>query len=765
MNDIPCAESRLADAVAAREIVKKLRDADLQSSKNRAMVDAMFNGEPPYDDNALAASGQTDRTNLNFNEADSIRSQALAGYYDLVGSVNELVAVQTSFGDVHKRAEWCSIIAEEFSRMIREWTGFEFFYQKLTGQFVDHGVAFAYFPDDIDWRPEAAGLRDFKIPRNTPANEDTIEMASCEAFFLVHQLYTAIKDEEAACAAGWDVQLVRKLIKDAIVSEDNTVASAYKDWESIEADIKNNDLYWSHVKARKVIADHIWVREMDGSVTHAIVDRDGSSQAFMFRRVGRFESIQRALVGFTYGIGNGYYHGIRGLGFKILPHIQVSNRLRCTMIDGATLSSVAMIQPVDQSARGLEDLSLTTFGPFAVLPPGLKLVERAIPNYSNSVLPVINDLSMQLQNNTVGYQARAVTPEGQARTAYEVRAQLQKEAVLSSSAVNLFYAPWSRLIREMFRRAKNDQLAQNDPGGKEVFEFRRRLAARRVPLAALFDIFRVDPVRSIGFGSSSMRMVALDEAMALASSMDEAGRLNLVRDRLAARFGYDAVDRYVQRPDASLRPPIDQKIAELENQSFMAGKPLSVLPNENHYVHANEHLNLLTGVLQGAQQGQIPPEQALATFEASIPHISSHVQVLSTDPLHQQEAGKMRQALQQVTAAGQRMADELQAQQENMAKAQQADEQRQMEAQQAYYADLEQRAQISPEMAAKLQATQVKIELDRQKAAADIEIKAAKAQQEMALKDAKEASDLLKRAQQPVMGAVQGPTTAQGVES
>jgi hypothetical protein len=758
-------ESRLNDASSARELAKKLRDADSSSAKNRAMVDAMFNGEPPYDDNALKDSGQEDRTNLNFNEADSIRAQALAGYYDLVGSVNELISVQTKFGDEHKRLEWASIISEEFSRMVRDWVGFEFFYQRLTGQFVDHGVAFAYFPDDIDWRPAAAGLREFKIPRNTPANEEAIEVATCEAEFHLHQLYASIKDAEAAKGAGWDVKLARDLIKKAIASKDTTLNTKFQDWEAIEADIKNNDLYWSHVKATVVKLDHIWVRELDGTVTHAIVDREGESKDFLFRRVSRFPSVLNAFIGFTYGIGNGYYHGVRGLGFKILPHIQVANRLRCTVIDGAILSSVAMVQPVDQTARGLDDLSLTTFGPFAVLPPGLKLVERSIPNYSNSILPVINDLSMQLQNNTSGYQARAVTPDGQARTAYEVRAQLQKEAVLSASAINLFYAPWARLVREMFRRAKDPELSQTDPGGKEVFAFRQRLAARRVPLEALYNVFRVEPVRSIGYGSASMRMVALDEAMQLAYSMDEAGRNNLVRDRLAARFGYETVDRYVPRPDASMRPPIDQKIAELENQSIMQGSMLSVLPNENHFVHANAHLNMLTEVLQGVQQGQMPLPQGVVVFQSGIPHVAPHVEALATDPMHAQEAGRMRQALQQLTAAGQRMMDELQAQQENEAKAQQAEQQRQAEAQQAYVRDLEARAQITPEAQAKLAAIQHKMQLDQEKAASDIQIRGAKAAQEMALKDAKEAAELLKRAGSPAMGTVQGPSTIQGMKS
>lgn len=651
--------------------------------------------------------------------------------------------------------------------MVREWPRFEFYFQRIISEFIDHGVGVSYFPDDLDWRPEAAGLEDFKIPRGTPATEDAIDVAVCHVPLRINALYNSIRDPEAAASAGWDVTQARELIRDALNDDhEDKLEDTFTDWEAVESRIKNNDIYWTHCKAKKIDVIHGWVQEQDGTVTHLMVPKKGDEdKKFLFERCARFASIHQAFTIFTYGIGNGFYHGIRGLGFKILPHIQVSNRLRCAAVDGAILSSAVMVQPVDQSARALEDLSLTYYGPWALFPPGLKVVERSVPNFATSVLPVINDLSVQLQNNTGSYQSRATTPEGQARTAYEVRAQLQKEAVLSASAVNLFYGPWSRVLREMFRRAKNPDLTAKDPGGRDAYEFRRRIKARGVPLDALYEVFRVDAIRSIGFGSASMRMVALDEAMQLAPSMDEYGRQNLVRDRLAARFGYDTVDRYVPRPQMQLRQPIDTKIAELENQALSQGKPITVVPNENHFIHANAVLNLLADTLNATQQGQMDLPTALGVFNVALPHAAAHVEPLSKDPIHSQAAAGMRQALNNIGAMGQRMAAEFQAQQENAAKAQQADQQRQADAQAAYVRDLEERAQVSPEMAAKLKAMAMKMELDAAKATTDIQIKQAKAAQDLAMRDAKEASALLKESARPTMGAINAPSTQQGLKA
>ena len=156
-------------------------------------------------------------------------------------------------------------------------------------------------------------------------------------------------------------------------------------------------------------------------------------EKFLFKRENRFESPTNCFVTFCYGVGNGTYHGIRGLGFKIYPHIQVLNRLRCGMVDGALLSSSLIVQPSDSSSRAIDDLTLTYYGPYALFPPGLKIVEKAVPNLQQNIIPVISDMAMQMQNNAGAYQTRAAGVDGQSRTAYEVRSQLQKEATLSSA--------------------------------------------------------------------------------------------------------------------------------------------------------------------------------------------------------------------------------------------------------------------------------------------------------------------------------------------
>lgn len=733
---------RISSVDAARSIYLSIKKSDEGSSRNRALIDGMFSGNPPFNPNDLAEMGQADRTNLDFGDAAALKEQALAGYYDLTSSVDKLARVQTAYGSAEQAVEWSEIISEEFHNTLREWKEFEFNHQRLCDFFVSHGVGITYFEDEVDWRWRVAGLSEFRIPRATRANEYEIEVASADREYRADELYAFIRDPKLAEELGWDVKTTRAAIQRACFGNQMVALS---DWEKLEVELKNNDLLYGQAKSKVIKVVHMWVREFSGKVTHLIflqepLDSLQKDEKFLFKKENRFESPTNCFVTFCYGVGNGTYHGIRGLGYKIYPHIQVLNRLRCGMVDGALLSSSLIVQPSDSSSRALDDLTLTYYGPYALFPPGLKIVEKAVPNLQQNIIPVINDMSVQMQNNAGAYQTRAVTSDGQARTAYEVRSQLQKEATLSSASINLFYHPWKRLLGEVYRRLSRLDYSSLEPGGREAIEFRKRCVKRGVPIEAIVKVKQVDPVRAIGYGSPQMRMAAVDETMQIFGSLDEQGRINLLRDRIACRFGQEVVDRYLPPPQTSLRPPMDYKIAVLENATMSSGSPIPVSPGENHFIHASTHLQALDQLDQAIATGQANPQNALSAMQNFLPHTAEHVQALGQDLVRKDQVALMRQRLQQLQASAQRLQDELQAQAENMQKAQQAEAERQQTAMQAEYVAMQKKIaemqQLSPEAQQKFLEKRAELQMKMEKHQAEMQMKVASAQQKMILDDA-----------------------------
>jgi|GEM_PF-1070873 len=740
---------RLSDPKALTNIYDRFRISDDASSSNRAAVDAMFDGEPPYSPEELAEAGQAGICNVDFGEAASALESALTGYFDLTNSVDVMarVSIRSAAADPSQRTDWESIISEEFHKEVKDWPQFESHYQRLCTEFVKHGVGITYFDNDKDWRWQPSGWNGFLIDRTTPANESEITIALAERTFRVHQLYKFIEDPVTARKAGWNVAEVQKALTRAALGTQFNARKWHASWEDVQANLKENDLGLSYGSAGTIDVLHAWVQEFDGTVSHYISLQDGSNLKFLFQKTNRFASMFNALTVFTYGVGNGFYHSIRGLGFKLFPQIQMSNRLQGRAIDGAMFASSTMIQPEDEKA--LQNLELTYVGPYVILPPKTNIVERSLPNVATQVLPLVNHLSMQASNNTGTYRARAVTPDGQDRTAREVSLQAQQDAVLSTSATNLFYIPWKRLLNEMFRRIKNPDLLPNDPGAKEARAFVKRCKDRGVPEAAIRAVDSVEPVRAIGYGSPAMRMMAFDEMFQMAGALDEVGRHNLLRDKIASRVGYAMVDRYLPKQGTGARPTLDQKFAILENAAITAGGEVAINEDDNDYIHAQIHGGMLVKEIESLQQrgqqgqqqqqpqggppGQGAPQDTQAMQRVAlilmrgVPHLSAHVDRMAGDKTREVDAKHFRQLVQRLGATFQELTNNLQ-QAAQKAQQQQGDQQGQ--------------PQQDPKIMMMLQEQQVKMKILMDTHQLKMQIKQQDAAQRMMLRDTANASKI-----------------------
>ena len=713
--------TRIKDAKSAHAIYTSIRNADDASSIDRQKIQSMLDGEPPYSPQQLKSLGQGYRANLNFGESAAALETALSAYSDLVNSVDRLASVKTSEGDPAQRVEWENIIAEEFHRTITDWDEFFYKQQMLAHQFVSQGVGVAYFEDNRNWKWSVCGLKDFKVPRGTPACDTKVEVATIERHYLVGELYQFIENPKIATELGWNVEETRRAI---LLSTDNGTSSNSRDWERLQEELKNNDLMYSHARSKVVRCIHYFVKEFDETISHYIATRAGDSDDFLFKKPNRFKHANEAFVLFSYGIGtNGLLHSVRGLGYKLFPFIQLSNRMRNAIVDGAMLSSALMIQPA--TGEDVSNLSLMYNGPLSILPPGINVVDKTMPNLAGNVLPIVRDLEVVRQNNTGTYNPKQVMPDGDARTATEVQAQLAQQSLLSAQAMNLYYIPFQKLLAEQFRRLATVNFRSDEPGGEEAIAFRKRVEARGVPWKAVEKVYRIQAVRAIGAGSPGARMLAFNEFMAIMPRFDEVGQRNLIRDRVAARVGYDQVDRYIPKGEIE-RIPIDAKIAELENDAMQGGRGVSVNPGENHAVHAQVHLEDANRFLQALQQNQVDPKVAMSYLQVQYPHSMAHVEQLASDPSRREEVGAAKQILNQMREAVENIGKQLAAQAQKEAQARAST----------------QGGQVDPKTQLAIQKAQIDSQIKLQQSQLDQKLKVADVQQKMAIRDAEAAQKI-----------------------
>jgi len=734
--------TRLKDAKSALSIYNTLLKADEASAVNRARIDGMFDGAAPYNSAHLAASNQTLKTNLNFGEAQRLLDISLSAYVDLYSSLERFVEVKTKGQDDPSRHQKEEVIADEFTRMLRNWPEFHSLYLRLCTIFLKHGVGTAYFDSPDDWKFRVGGFADILIPRQSPATEESLDVVVIRREYHLHELARFIKNEKAATAVGWNVKEMKRVMKKHVSTSGRRGGSStfLDDFEALQAEVKNNDIYIG-IQNPTVSILQFLVRELDGSIS-SFMTAHKDAEDFIYKKVGKYKNAEEAYVFFANGVGsNGTYHSIRGLGQRIFAHIQTSNRLRCQQIDGAMMSSAVMLQP--ENNRALDELEFSYYGPYAVMSPNVKIIEKAIPNLGTAVQPALQDLQQQLALNT-----DTVSPYGPERSSpyknqMQVVADMDVATRLSGAALNLFYNSWNRLLRQVFRRLieskKRDDLTK---------EFFTRCEARGVgnDFIKTLDLGRTRAVRSIGNGSMANRLVALREIQAMSGGFDEIGQRNLRRDIVATRAGLDLADRYVPNTDEP-RVGVDTKIAMLENDSLMAGKPVAVISSELHGEHLRAHLPLAEQIIEGYNSGQADPMQMMPIIQAVYQHLAQTAGFAGADANLKGLVGQVKQILNYLEEILNNTQKSIEAQQRKMQE-EQAQAQAQGQAQQPAG---------PPEVDLKMQAHQVDQQIKMEKAQLELDIKNRKFEQEQAHRDAKAALEF--REDAVGSGGIGGPTS------
>ena len=730
-------KKRIKSSDSLVAIANKYIEQDENAAYLRARAQALVNGEAPYDAEELKTKGLTHVVNANFGEASSIMEAALAPYIELQNGVPRIanVIMDSYEGDSNEDSE---IISEEFDWMLKEWSDHAYNMQLLSREFVGDGVGVAMWPDErsIFWEP--CGLKDFKVARDTKVSDEAIEVAIVQRSMSVSELYRYIRNPEAAKKLGWNINAVKQAIWKASTKKDQW-KNYTAHWEDFEREIKENDLYSGESAYHRAELIYSYNREFDGKFTQLIGSRDASD--FLYERYSRYGNVNQCFVIFTYGVGQGTFHTIRGLKQKIYNQIQISNRVLCQAAQAAITSGLIQLQG---DAEAIQDFQYIEVGPYTFIPSGLTPIQLQPPAVATQGLPVYNLMTQVLQNNTGSYRSRQTTPEGQARSATEVVQQARQESTLNAAALELFYTPYNKLLTEQYRRAVSPVLTANDKGGALALEFRRRCARRGVSIERLRQFSKVTAFRAMGDGSPVMTEMASKQLMELYSLMDEKGKENTLRSVIAgiSGVGWQKVNLFVS--DKGPRRVVDFDIANLENGNLRQGIPQMVHDSQNHAVHIEAHIPMIAEIIEAHRQQQMADEQAMQILRPAADHVTEHLVFFSNNSYRAQEVRELKRQLQNLTA----YIDELEQQVINRMMAQQS------EMQEAAMTEQPQ-GQIDPRAEMELQKAQLKLAEMQEKRMMNQETHQQKMEtirQQMALNDLKTRSSILEKTARPASG-------------
>lgn len=653
-------ETRIKDGASARMLVQlSIRDDRLRAQQ-RALVNGLIDGNPPYNEAKRRAAGLAWTSNLNFMEGEAILETARTPYYALFNGVENYADVRTAYQPDNPEFEnWNDEISQKFHDLLKRWDAFDFEMQRHQYEMLKHGPGPIWFDDDSDWRFRTIGSGNVLPPRLASACLDKrLRYLTVRVTYSAVELYEKIRDEEAAAARGWNVEAVKMSIKAAskglAVGLSNWRSSPWEVWQQ---KLKDNDLYFSSSECDEIQCAHFYNVEFGGKISHFVVTETdmpaekGQPQDdnFLFKDTNCYDCYEDAVIVFFQNLGDGTWHSVRGLATKAFKHLEISNRLKNRMVDGAFIESSLVFQPT--TAKGAEKLQLMQIGPITMVPAGGELKQAKLSGFLDSPMAVDRLLSNHLANNIGNFNQRTMSREdgkGEVPTARQIDAQVAKEGSLSQGQIMLYYLTLDKVYDQMFKRAVKSS-------DDEAKRFRDECQEAGVPLEALSDIEYVRANRASGYGSPQMRILTDTQLAPYVPMFPEDGKQAWLEDMVSAIKGPEKVKRYVPKQHT---PTNDDWMANQENGLIQEGRAPILTSGQDDIIHLTSHFqdagDTLGPLQQQVEQGQqLAPDAiqpALQYLQVMGPHVEAHLNRISRDPMRKGQAKYFQDAFKNLVS-------------------------------------------------------------------------------------------------------------------
>ena len=507
-------------------VVSAMLEAEQPRSRNRARINAVFNGNPPY--SAEEARDNRIQTNVNFLEGTRIIHAARQQFTNAFLKPQNYFSVGLDIGPRDKRTQWGNIITKQLNRVMKRSPKFSTVLESQFAATVLHGIGPVTWLRDRDWCPSARGTEDILVPTNTLTTMENLGHFAIYTSFTAADLIRMTRGENVD--PGWNLKLVNELLA-AMISREATSLQV-NDWsgqyfpEKIEEDFKENSGYWGS-DATPVLRcydfyfldtttdDPSWRRRIIVDQYNSGIGNMQTAGQWLFdagnRCYGR-DIFELMHVQFADGavVPPFRWHSVRSLGYLLYAVCHLQNRLRCKFTDSVFEQMLWLFRNVaDGDMERMEKIDLFNMG---VIPEGLSWVPQAERHTID--YPMLSG-AMAMHRQIMAESSAAYTQDvndGSSKelTATEVMARVNNANALMGSMLTRAYTQQSFQYREIARRF----CTIDHP---DCVQFRRKCEAEGVDPSVFNNLESWDimPERVMGSGNKMLEIAQADRLMAI----------------------------------------------------------------------------------------------------------------------------------------------------------------------------------------------------------------------------------------------------------
>lgn len=682
------------DARAVDMITYQMKESDWVRGQDRARINDLFNGLPPYTPDEM----QANNIQVNINDLASTRAghSARSQYYTAFLQQDRFFSARTDMGKPQKRDEYNTIVTNAAAKIMkRSLLYFECCRSKFASN-VLHGISPSAWEDKDKWCPDPLAIDDVLIPAET-----LITMKNLP-FFAIRKSYTAPELIKLTQGPRRDKAWNMDLVNDCLEWVDKEAAALMgTSWPTIMspekiAERKMDRGFYAGDKVPTIdcFDFYFWSDEKKngGWRRRTILDAWGSPDATgaqyrATRRKGKpfekddrflFDSRDRKyadrlseLITWQFAdlsaVSPFLYHSVRSLGKLLYAVCHLQNRLRSrfneavfeSMMQYFRVSSEDEYQralKVDMINRGFIDNSVK------FVPPA----ERWQYNVQFAELAMAENRQL-IDESTASYAQRSnFSQDRTEKTKFQVMAELQgMTAMLNAALMQAFqYAAFE--YHEIFRRLMKPN--SRDP---DVIEFRNICLRQQVPEKLMcYEAWDVQPVQVSGAGNHSLQMMIAQQLLEMRPLYQPQAQEQILRD-VTQMITQDPQKTKIYCPPGP--PRISNSIHDAQQSvgTILAGGRVDPVEGQLHQEVIETWLNALAQEVQKIlQMGGVPSSvNQLAGLQNLAAHIAGQIVIFSSDKEEKSRVASYSQALTELTnelkAFGQRLEEQMQAQNGN----------------------------------------------------------------------------------------------------
>ena len=686
------------DPEVIESICYQMRLAEYPRSKNRLLVNNLFNGFPPY--SAAEEEENGVNINVNFLEGTRISHDVRSQFYQSILKPGQYFTCRTDDGPVHKRSEWGTIVTDEINKILKRSLVYTESQRSKIAMNVLHGISPCGWEDDQLWCPYAMGIEDVFVPAGTLLTMKNLP------FFVNYRQLTAPEMVRIVNAPrrdpAWNMRMIKAAIK-WVDSESKTLMT--NNWPEVWAPEKlgerikgDGGMYWGdQVPTINVFDFYFWndSGKVSGWNRRMILDGWSMPENFptgtapsMSRKGGKlYENYRRE---FMYDPGDRKvaldrseiinwqfadlsavapfrYHSVRSLGFLLYSVCHLQNRLRCKFNE-AVFEQLMMYFRVangEDAQRSLK-VDLITKG---MVDESLKFIPA---NERYQVRADLAQLGLTQNQQIINQNSSSYTVQPQSasqprdRTKFEVMAEVSAVQSLVSSAISQALMYQRPEFREIFRR----MIIENSRDA-DARRFQANCLRRGVDPKVLYnpECWDQDPSRVLGDGNKTMEMAIAEQLMQWRPMFDPEPQRDILRESvLAITSNPDKANQLVPEKPVVVTDSVHD--AQLAAGTLMQGLPVAIKTGMNHIEYVDTLMATLATLINKFRQSQsIPTMEQLQGMVNVANHMQEHIKIIAQDKgeaqrvkVYGDQIGKMMNVLK---GFGQQLMEQQKAQAQN----------------------------------------------------------------------------------------------------